>query len=105
MIIDAGNEQSGAAEDAEVHVGEGDWDLMEEEVEEGIELGIGVAREEHGVHVEDAPQGGAWNSERVETARHGFQGGQRGGAECGVQVESLLRVHFEGFKVAHLFVE
>lgn len=105
MIINAGNEQSGAADNAEVDVGEGDCNLVEEEVEEGIQLVVGVAGEEHGMHVEDAPQGGAWDSEGVETARDGFQGGERGGAEFGVQAEGLLRIHFEGFKVAHLFVE
>jgi len=57
---------------------------MEEEVKEGIELGVGVAREEHRVHVEDATHGGAWNSEGVEAARDGFEDGERGGAEYGV---------------------
>lgn len=41
----------------------GDWDLVEEEVEEGVELEIGVAREEHGEHVEDSTHGGAWNAQ------------------------------------------
>jgi len=57
---------------------------MEEEVEKGIELGVRVAREEHGVHVEEASHGGAWDSEGVEAARDGFEGGERRGAECGV---------------------
>lgn len=62
----------------------GDWDLVEEEVEEGVEVGVGVARQEEGVHVQDAGHGGAWEAQGGEGARGGFQGGERGGAEGGV---------------------
>ncbi|RDY08399.1 Agamous-like MADS-box protein AGL30, partial [Mucuna pruriens] len=79
--VDAGNEQPGAAQDAYVDVRVGDRDLVEEEIEERVEMGVGVAREERREHVQDAAHGGARDAQGGEAPCHGFHGRERGGPE------------------------
>lgn len=92
---DAGYEEAGAASDRRVDVGVGDGDVIEEEFEDWVEVAVGVAGEEVGVHSEDAGHVEAVDGEGGEASLDGEEGGEGGGAEARVLGEGFEGVNSE----------
>lgn len=105
LVSDAANQQSGASDNGLGEVREGDGDLVEEEIEDWVEVGLGVGGEELRVHVEDAAEGRAVDAEGGEAALDGDEGGEWGGAEVWVQSEGLLGVDVEVLEVYDFLAE
>lgn len=85
LVSDAADQDSGASDNGLVDVREGDGDFVEEEIEDWVEVGLGVGGEELRVHIEDAAKGRAADAEGREAAFDGYEGGEWGGAEVWVQ--------------------
>ena len=105
LISDAADQESGASDNGLGEVKEGDGDLVEEEIEDWVEVGLGVGGEELRVHVEDAAEGRAANAEGGKAALDGDEGGEWGGAEVWVQLEGLVGVDIEALEVYDFLAE
>lgn len=57
MGVDAADEEPRAPDYGFPDVGEGDSNLVEEEIEDRVEIEVGIGGEELRVHVEDAADG------------------------------------------------
>lgn len=57
LVGHAADQKSGASDNGLREVQEGDGDLVEEEIEDGVEVRVRVGGEKLGVHVEDAADG------------------------------------------------
>lgn len=71
---DAGDEEARAAGDGFADVGEGDGGVVEEEMEDRVEVVVGVAGEELRMHSEDAGHVGAVDGEGGEAVLDGEEG-------------------------------
>ena len=105
MILHAAEQEPRAPRDRFSDVRVRDSDLVEEEIQDWVEIGVGVAVEELGEHVEDSAHGGTVDSHGGEALFDGSEGGERGGSEVRVYSESLLGVHVEFLEVEDFFPE
>lgn len=85
MAVDAADEEPRAADYGFADVRKGDSDIVEEEIKDRVEIVVGIGGEELGMHVEDAADGGALDAHGGEAVLDGLDGGERGGAEVGVE--------------------
>lgn len=95
LLVHAADQEPRAADYGPPDVRERDWDLVEQEVEDWVEVEVGIAGEELGVHVEDPAQSRALDAHGGEAALDGLDGRERGGPEIGVQTEGLVGVDVE----------
>lgn len=82
-----------------------DFDLVEKEIKDGVEMGVRVGGEELRVHVEDATQGRASEAKRREAVLDGEEGGEWSGTEIWVELESFAGIDVEVFEVEDFLAE
>lgn len=82
-----------------------DFHLVQEEIQKGVEIGVGIEGEDRRKHVEDAAHGGARDSHGGEALFDGFEVRDWGRSKVRVFLEGFLGVHIEVLEVDDFFPE